>query len=156
MWEYINGFLKGNPKYSLHLLGALKINGNEATGLEPFILKSQNYVALRKEAHAASHGVQSHFSTVEMTFEDSSQLYRILAISKFSGPVVNDESNFYILFVLEKSKEIQSSSDKSINFLQCKEYGYDSIRQQLKIHMVHGETLTKPSYMISVTKDNYL
>jgi len=47
MWEYINGFLKGNPKYSLHLLGALKINGNEATGLEPFILKSQNYVALR-------------------------------------------------------------------------------------------------------------
>jgi hypothetical protein len=38
--------------YFLHLIGALKLNGNGATDLEPFIFKSQNYVALRKEANA--------------------------------------------------------------------------------------------------------
>jgi hypothetical protein len=49
MWEYINGFLKGNPQYSLHLLGALKINGNEATGLEPFILKLKTTLHCEKK-----------------------------------------------------------------------------------------------------------
>jgi len=89
-----------------------------------------------------------------MDFDNTPGLYKILAILKFTGPIYDgNQRKYYILFVLAEFTKIYPTT--SNNYLNFKEYKYAKIRNNLKIHITHSETLTKPSFMISTTVSNY-